>query len=265
MKKIIISSILVALSTTSSYAQNIKWPNTQKCTSTIKNQSIEILKQHSPEGYSIYNRGKTSYLDNAWWYDCYNVKDNIIVAVHETVHDITTRTDTYPLINGKNIPVVLGNNLFRPALNLKLFKSDRFTELYLVTIPNSMSSATNFSILLDEFNAYTYGLHVANKLSSKKEEHQWRDGAVALMSYVKAYLDKAKQEYPKAWKELNSSKLKYNIVTLWKQAETVILNSCQFKSSSNDDVQYIRYLCNSKPDAVKELIGNTFCPRHCLR
>lgn len=246
-------------------AVNEQLPSVLKCTNDIKLHAVNFMKKYDSHGYSIYLRNKSSFLDDAWWTDCTNLKDNLVVALHETVHALTTTI--YPLINDRNLTYEEDQNFMKPSTLYSQFGDDRFTELYLKQIPSSTSSATNFSILLDELNAYTNGLNTGNKLYGSKVTHQWRDGVLAMLSYVKAYLNKVKNEDTKTWTQIRDTKRADIVKTLWLQAEKTILNSCGMKNPNTEEKKYVDFLCNPKNNsATSEIIGKAvICPDSCVK
>lgn len=238
------------------------------CSSSDVKKALGWLKQDDPDGYKVYLADSKGFLDPVWWTDCAdNLVDALVVALHETVHGLNDHRGYY-LIGGARVPYANDHNLFAPSTIATEFAPDGFTDLYLKKIPGSDSSATLFSVLLDELDAYTHGLNTENKLHQYSSALQWRNGAAAMMAYVKIYLHRARTRYPKAWKSIQSESVALPLRTLWAQAETALLKSCQLRSPQfREDTQYLKKLCDTKSHAaLAAILGRPpACPQACLK
>ncbi len=233
------------------------------CTARDKDRALELLQREHPGAYRLVKRDLKQFRDNAWWTDCNDSEnlDNLIVALHETVHMVSTPEgdddrSAYPLIDGKGLRYLSNEGFFRPYLSGEEFPKDTFKELYFLNKPEEINSAQEFPILLDELNAYTHGLHAANVLHKYDKSHQWRAGTVALMSFVKAYITKAGQGDANGltWRRLNEENARRTIQALFFQAEKTVIASCRFPSDGQDR-WYLNYLCKDKGSSLERILG----------
>ena len=219
-----------------------------------KKAGLKLLEQHHPIGYAIYRADPVSFLDAAWWHNCnFSIVDVLVVALHETVHALST--NSYYLPGGQTLGRVNDTGLFPPIKIADQFANDRFKELYLSSGPESASSAQQFSFLLDELNAYSHGLATENALSKFVIERQWRSGAVAMMAYTKAYLSLAAKKYPRAWSQLLAQKATIGII--WSNAELTVKNSCsKGPPTVREDLVYLRAICSTSTNpALEQILG----------
>lgn len=236
------------------------------CTSQQINTNLLSLKASSPEGYRVYQADSKSFLDRAWWSDCSDGGfDSMIVAVHETVHHLSH--NSYETVSGKKL--IYGNDQGLPSPSIiapQISDEDRFKEIYLVKQEGSQSSATNFSILLDEFNAYTFGLHVANQLKNKDTSFQWRAGALTMLHYVSLYARQLQTSNPSAFARLKADPNLSSLRQLMDQAMSVIQRSCiNGTPVSEEDKRTIDQLCSNQGlSAVSAITRTTYsCFRDC--
>jgi|GEM_PF-5701691 len=235
----------------------------RNCTPRDKERALDLLRREHPEGYRLVKKDLKQFREDAWWQDCANSEnfDNLIVALHETVHGVSfpegeSGRENYPLIEGKQLKYLDNVGFFPPHRAGAEFPNDTFKDLYFTNKPDVTNSAQEFPILLDELNAYTHGLHAANVLHKHDKSRQWRAGAVALMSFVKAYITKAGQgdASDMAWQRLNEQQNRRTIQALYFQAENVVTASCRFPSDGQDR-WYLAYLCKDKGASLERVLG----------
>lgn len=228
------------------------------CTNQQISNSIQALKASSPEGYRVYQADPKSFLDRSWWTDCHDGGfDSTIVAVHETVHHLSH--DSYETVSGQKLTYGNDQGLPQPSIiRSQISDEDRFKEIYLIPQAGSQSSATNFSVLLDEFNAYTFGLHVANQMKSRDTSFQWRAGALTLLNYVSLYARRLQTTNPSAFARLKADPTLTSLKHLMDQAMTVIKRSCTNGTPvSDEDRVVITQLCSSQGLAAVTAVTRT--------
>ncbi len=223
-------------------------------------QALSDLERLSPRGYEIY-KSMTDKKQFLVWLTCDDIQLGLATSVHESVHILTEKMDSFPLINGEKIrrPHQVAK-FFAPRQTTKNFDSrDSYVQTYLR--PGSASSADNFLYMLDELNAYSHDLNSAVKLVSlqrRDRQVDHRDGLTALMAFVVSYVDTAKRSQPATWEGLQSAEPKRVLQTLWAQAETTLDASCGIPAFGRKDKDYIAFITDpSKNAAISELIGRT--------
>lgn len=229
-----------------------------RCTDHQINSNLQALKASSPEGFRVYQADSKFFLNPNWWTACNEGGfDALIVAVHETVHELSH--DSYETISGKKLPYGNDQGLPPPSIiSSKISDDDRFKELYLVKVGSSISSATNFSILMDEFNAYTFGLHVANQMKNKDTSFQWRAGALTLLNYISLYAGQLQTSNPSAFARLKADPTFSSLKQLMDQAMNVIQRSCTNGTPVTDEDRIvIDQLCSSQGLAAVSAVTRT--------
>lgn len=225
------------------------------------------LARLSPEGHAVYTAAtdKKFFMN---WITCDDVQLGLATAVHETVHMLTEEKNAYPLISGGSIKREHAlSSFYAPREVAKRFDGgSTYVQTYLM--PNAASSADDFTYLLDELNAYTHDLNSVIKLQSLHKgpgQVDHRDGLSALMAFVAAYTETAKQGHPQTWKGLQQPEVKKLVSTLWGQAETVLQASCGIPGIGMDDRKYIGFVCDKKnSSAMGDLLGRpTACFSTC--
>ncbi len=231
-----------------------------------KQDSLEKLQAMAPQGFAIYRKIADKDFFTGWL-DCDDAMFALPTAVHESVHHITADTDAFPLIDGSTIARPHETSRFFAPKNIAgQFASSDFVTTYLK--PGSASSATDFTYLLDELNAYTHDLSTSVALEPlrKGEERAARDGLAALMAFVAIYVERAERSEPKTWAGLTSPKGAKTVTALWDQAEKVMARACRFAGFGFEDGPLIRQTCQAGPQsALRAVIGRTpVCPLQCL-
>ncbi len=233
-----------------------------------KPQAVLDLQRLSPEGHNVYKAAtdKSFFLR---WITCDDIQLGLATAVHETVHMLTEEKDAYVLIDGSTIKRDHSWSKFYPPREIarRFNSASTYVETYLK--PGAASSAQDFVFLLDEMNAYTHDLNSVIKLQTvKKGEGQvdHRDGLTALMAFLTAYFDTAKQSKPATWQGLQKPETKNVIKALWGQAESVLASSCGVPGIGMDDRKYIGFMCDAKNNgALGDLLGRpAACATACL-
>jgi hypothetical protein len=231
-------------------------------------QALRDLQRLSPQGHAIYlaMSNKRHFLQ---FLTCDDVVLGLSTAVHESVHLLTGERDAYPLIDGSAIrrPPEGLRFLAPRTIASKFDPRDIYVQSYLRR--GSASSSDDFRFLLDELNAYSHDLHSAVKLVPlrRAERHVGhRDGLAALMSFVMAYADAARQSSPATWEGLRRPETKKPVQTLWGQAEAVLASSCGVPAFGREDRKHIAYLCDSRNGtALNDLLGRApACAATCL-
>lgn len=231
-------------------------------------QAVRDLERLSPQGHAVY-RAVSDKRHFFRFLTCDDVVLGLATAVHKSVHMMTADTDAYPLIEGGSIQRPReGLRFFAPReIAQKFDRSDIYVQTYLRR--GGASSADDFRFLLDELNAYSHDLHSAVKLvplRRKDREVSHRDGLAALMSFVMAYADTARQSVPGTWEGLQRPEMKKLVGTLWTQAEGAMASSCGVPTLGREDRKYIGYMCERRnADALAQLLGRApLCPTACL-
>jgi hypothetical protein len=232
-------------------------------------EALETLRRAVPEGHRIYERlnNKEDFLT---WIDCTNLQSALTTAVHEGVHALTSEIDAYPLIDGRKIPRIGESGAyFAPKLIARQFSAgSTFVSTYLKS--GGATSADEFGFLLDELNAYTHDLNTAVKLahlSQPDREIHHRDGLAALMAFVAAYVERARQEDGVTWYQLGASTVRPVVATLWSEAERVMGASCRTKGYANEAPAYLAPVCSADiSHGLGGLLGRPpLCPVSCLK
>ena len=227
-------------------------------------QALRDLQRLSPEGHAIYQAmaDKRHFLR---FLTCDDVVLGLSTAVHESVHLLTADRDAYPLIDGTSIRrPPEGLRFFAPReIGRRFDARDIYVQSYLKR--GSASSSDDFRYLLDELNAYSHDLHSAVKLASLRPVDRQvghRDGLAALMTFVMAYADAARQSSPATWEGLQRPEIKKVVQTLWGQAEGALASSCRVPAFGQEDRKHIAYLCNARNgEALGHLLGRApACP-----
>lgn len=236
-------------------------------------RALAQLKRLAPEGWKVYEQTKDKSFFTRW-ITCENIQLGLTTAVHETVHLLTEGNEGYPLIMGGKLPRVSQTKrrraFFPPRLTSHQFDdSSNFVTTYLK--PGAASSADEFDYLLNEFNAYTHDLHAAIQLVSignRGQDVYHRDGLAALMSFVAAYVERARTEHPDTWKSLQEQPTRRVVTTLWAQAEQVMANSCRLSRYGFEATGYLtQHVCKADiRHGLGELLGRPpLCPVTCVR
>lgn len=236
-------------------------------------RALAQLKRLAPEGWKVYEQAQDKTFFTRW-ITCDNIQLGLTTAVHETVHMLTEELEGYPLIMGGKLPRVSqarrGRAFFPPRLTSHQFDGNsNFVTTYLK--PGAASSADEFDYLLNEFNAYTHDLHAATQLVSignRGQDVYHRDGLAALMSFVAAYVERARTEHPDTWKSLKEPQARRVVTTLWAQAEQVMANSCRLSRYGFEATGYLtQHVCKADiHHGLGELLGRPpLCPVTCVR
>lgn len=230
--------------------------------------SLVQLRTLAPDSYAIYARikDKKFFLN---WITCDDIQLDLSTAVHESVHQLTSDRDAFPLIGGGELkrPHEV-SNFFPPSAIAGKFKPDDMVSTYLR--PGKASSASDFLYLLDELNAYSHDLKAAvalNSLRPRDAQVDHRDGLAALMSFVAIYVETAEESQPAAWSGLQNPEVARVVSALWGQAEAVMASSCGIPDFGTDDQRYIRQFCAKKSQsAVRKILRRApTCPTECLQ
>ncbi len=221
-------------------------------------QAVRDLARLAPDGHAIYTAisDKKFFLN---WITCDDVQLGLATAVHESVHFLTEEKDAFPLIGGDFIKREHAlSKFYAPRAVARHFdRRSTYVETYLM--PNAATSADDFLFLLDELNAYSHDLHTVTHLQTlHKGEGQvdHRDGVTALMAFVAAYVQTAKESKPETWQGLQKPEARKLVSTLWGQAETALKSSCGIPGIGRDDRKFIGFVCDAKnSSALGELLG----------
>lgn len=242
--------------------------------------AAKILKNGSPSGHWVWQNGDRNVF-NFFASDCADrnefLKQGISTAVHETVHALRGVRNAYPLIDKSYLEVPDTEGLAAPRdiangfrTKFRIGRDDLMFETYLNNRgKDAASSNTDFSYLLDEFNAYTHDLSVSTDLSEKgiHKMSERPGGMTTMMAYVAHYAEFARTSRPDTWAKLTTNtSVRQTVIRLWTQAESVLARACvqQTKSDDAKDANYIRSICEN-PSAIAQVIGRPVkCPSHCL-
>jgi hypothetical protein len=221
-------------------------------------QALRDLERLAPEGHAIY-RAMSNKRHFLRFLTCDDVVLGLSTAVHESVHLLTGDRDAYPLIDGTSIRrPPEGLRFFAPREMTRRFDArDIYVQSYLKR--GSASSSDDFRYLMDELNAYSHDLNSATKLVSLRPVDRQvghRDGLAALMTFVMAYADTARQSYPATWEGLQRPEIRKVVQTLWGQAERVLSASCSVPAFGQEDRKHIAYLGEARNgEALGQLLG----------
>ena len=121
------------------------------------------------------------------------------------------------------------------------------------------SSADDFRFLLDELNAYSHDLHSAVKLVPLRRQGRevgHRDGLAALMSFVMAYVDTARQSVPATWEDLQRPEVRKPVGDPVGPSREAPATSCCVPSFGQDAGRPVAFLADPKNGAgLAELVG----------
>lgn len=231
-------------------------------------RALEEVRRVSPDGYAIYQKLKNKS-DFTRWITCDNLQLGLTTAVHEGVHILSDEVGGYPLIGGGIATRVTETRLLFPprVLAQKFNSASSYVETYLTV--GKATSAEEFGYLLDEMNAYSHDLHTAIKvrhLAPPSETAFHRDGPAALMAFVAAYVERARQENGDAWRTLQDPKIRKTVNTLWAQAEDVMGASCRTPDYAMETPEYLTPVCAANiRHGLGQLLGRPpLCPITCL-
>lgn len=263
MRRVRWATALAVLATTVSAVSAIAAPRTD-----CRPQAIRDLQRLSPQGHAIYLAMTDKKLFMTFL-TCDDVQLGLSTAVHESVHILTSDKDAYPLIGGGSVRRQHDiSKFFAPKEIAKRFEqSDMFVSTYLR--PGAASSASDFTYLLDELNAYSHDLNSAVKLAPVHNgggQVAHRDGLSALMSFVMLYVDTARRQHPATWQGLQHPETRKLMQTLWGQAESVVTASCGTPHYGSKDRIYLGIICTRRNgEALAELLGRApVCPAACM-
>ena len=230
--------------------------------------AIEMLRRHAPEAFAVHQKiaDKAFFLR---WITCDDVQLGLTTAVHESVHALTTQLDAYPLIDGRTVPRVADSRAFFPPRRVAgAFRADStYVQNYLQE--GGATSAVEFGFLLDELNAYSHDLNAAVRLRSmaSPDRHVYhRDGLAALMSFVAAYVERARLESSETWRTLQVPVIRKTVTTLWAQSESVMGASCRTPNYGDETPAYLASICSSTiGHGLGQVLGRPpLCPVSCL-
>jgi hypothetical protein len=231
-------------------------------------QALRDLERLAPEAHAIY-RAMPSKRHFLQFLTCDDVVLGLSTAVHESVHLLTGDRDAYPLIDGGSVRRPPEGLRFLPPRELarRFDARDIYVQSYLKR--GSASSSDDVRYLLDELNAYSHDLNSAVKLASLRPADRQvghRDGLAALMTFVMAYADAARQSSPATWEGLQRPEIRTVVQTLWGQAERVLASSLAVPAFGQDDGKHIAYLCNARNgEALGHLLGRAaVSPATCM-
>jgi hypothetical protein len=226
------------------------------CTPARRTELLSLLRASDPDGFAVFDRerhvgqkadtGKfvfDSFLDSGCA-DGSDAPSTLSTSVHETVHALRQPLHGYILIGGAVLPDFSPGSLFAPSGLAGQFQAeDPFVQIYLVH--GQASSADDFTYLLDELNAYAHDLHTSSLLDGKIPPNADgsystpRDGTLALMSFVKAYADRAGAA-------LNAEPYRTAVRTLWKQSSDSLLENCKHRNQMSEvGKRYLKFVCSS--------------------
>ncbi len=232
-------------------------------------RAIEDLQRLYPAGFQIYAaiRRKADFLH---WVTCEDVQLGLVTAVHESVHQLTSEIDAYPLISGARLPRVEASDDFFPPHVLAPHFNDRsmFVSIYLRK--GEATSAIEFGYLLDELNAYTHDLTAAVSLQrlAPRDRHAYhRDGLAALMAFVAKYVEEARLNHPLTWRRLQQQRVRGTVAGLWAQAESAMGGSCQVPDIGEEAPDFLGTVCRATfAGGIGQLLGRPpLCPVRCTR
>lgn len=151
---------------------------------------MSAVRSLNPEGARVYDQLQEKKVFRFFLGKCRSPSSDIPTAVHEGVHVLTHERDAYPLLDGTFLRRPPGAAKLAPPGRIlagKFPASDMFVRTYLM--PGGATSATDFTYLLDELNAYTHDLHsaMAVRRTEPASGVQHRDGLLALRSFVRKY------------------------------------------------------------------------------
>jgi hypothetical protein len=231
-------------------------------------RALDALHASAADGSAVFKRvtDKKFFLQ---WLDCDDPQYELSTAVHESVHNITSETDAFPLVGGGEAERPHEVSSFFPPSRIvgKFAKSD-YVDTYLK--PGRATSSSDFLYLLDELNAYTHDLNAAVDLkdmrsATRSSDH--RDGLAALMAFLVVYVEQAKATDPETWEGLQKPHVASAVEKIWGRAEKVMASSCGIPEFGTQFVGFLQKVCRPEAEAALEsVIGRApVCPTDCLK
>ncbi|MGE4133443.1 MAG: hypothetical protein AB7F86_17510 [Bdellovibrionales bacterium] len=237
------------------------------------NQAISTVNQHIRNHEILRDSDARNTFSS--YINCASLRKVLDTAFHEAVHGYTTNKRAYPLVAGGSRPTLEDDKsvlrFFQPSTLKSEFGNSHNISYLQVEYKRDedtgkmvpvQSSANNFGALLDEFNAYTNQLAFETSYRSGVTSSQ--TGLTSLMSFVAAYLRKAKETSPSVWRDLQSPEKRKTLQLLWNQAESVLARACSAGLRFDEDPGqfYQKYLCDAqKMSGVGSLLNKaSICP-----
>ncbi|HRK19447.1 MAG TPA: hypothetical protein PK970_10865 [Hyphomicrobiaceae bacterium] len=230
--------------------------------------ALEMLRRNAPEAFAVHQK----IADKAFfmrWITCDDVQLGLTTAVHESVHALTSQLNAYPLIDGRTVPRVADSRAFFPPRRVAGAFRDDSTYVQNYLQEGGATSAVEFGFLLDELNAYSHDLNTAVRLRSMStpDRHVYhRDGLAALMSFVAAYVERARLEGTETWRTLQVPVIRKTVTTLWAQSESVMGASCRTPNYGDETPSYLASICSATiGHGLGQVLGRPpLCPVSCL-
>ena len=262
------------------FALALGWSDLAKADNPCNRWAVGLLKQHSPTGFDAYRSTQDKSIFNSFSAECADktqfLDADVISAVHETNHAIRSEKNVYNLVTSELLPVPPAPNYFAPAAIVPALsrdariRNDVFFKTYLSNKgPDANSSRADFTYLLDEMNAYTNEMQTQIEFARVHPFTNRDAGVPAMMTFVAAYANHARDHAPGVWRDLTASPAsptRLAVGKLWAQAERVLRQACAIAPKSpNEQAAYVGALCNAaNTSAISIVLGRQAqCPKEC--
>lgn len=183
-------------------------------------------------------------------------------AYHEGIHGITVKD--YTLYNGAKLsqPRSIKMEPREVADQVKTLGKNSTLDGYKQTYFLGDASAKElYFILLDEFNAYTRQLITTAALVKGGFDggnQSGRDGAAAMMLFLKLTVERARVAHPSDWVEMQKPEHLAVIRALWAQAEKGLEIACPIEGLGMEDATIMSQVYASENlTALTKLLGRT--------
>lgn len=232
-------------------------PNPPAC----RDQALARLKKVDIQAYNDMASSKDPMTFDGFLM-CSETDLGLSSAYHEGIHGITVKD--YTLYNGakfqqprsiKMEPREVADQVVTLGKNSTL---DGYKQTYFL---GDASSKEMYFILLDEFNAYTRQLITTAALVKAGYDggnQSARDGAAAMMLFLKLTVERARTAHPADWAEMQKPGHLALIRALWAQAEKGLEAACPMEGLGMEDATILSQVyAPEKFGALTALLGRT--------